>query len=572
MNVPILFIVFNRPDTTERVFKAIAMAKPVKLYIAADGARENKQGEKGLCEQTRKIAQNIDWDCEVKKLFQKENLGCGRAVSEAISWFFENEEMGIILEDDCLPHPTFFDFCENMLIKYKDNDKISIISGNNFQKDRKRGDFSYYFSNIATMWGWATWAQNWKDFKLNVNELDKNLVFEEIRKRFPEEKFSNFWLKIYEQMKKFEIDTWDYQFYFSQIAKGKVSINPNVNLVSNIGFNNGGTHTFDKQNPAANIPVQAMEFPLKHPTEILANHEADKFIFDNYLLRKECLLKRTIKKIRRLILNKNSKNIITVKIMGGLGNQMFQYAFGFALAKRKKANLSFDTSWFYKMDSRFFELDQLCISKNNIRQKLFLTLAKIPKIGRLLAPLLGYISRKTTPSSNYFEGFFQDEKHFADCRDEIRKEFQFREKLQAFEGNAVAVHIRRGDYVHPKSPFLVCTPFYYEKAISYIQSKVENPVFYVFSEDIEWCKKNVKIREPHFYIGSSGKPSSYDMQLMSLCKHNIISNSSYSWWAAWLNQNPEKIIVAPDRWFADGTQTDIYTDNMVRISTNEESK
>ena len=303
MNTPVLFIIFNRPDTTELVLKVIARAKPVKLYIAADGPRKSKIGEKEICEQTRRIAQSVDWDCEVKILFQKENIGCGRAVSQAISWFFENEEMGIILEDDCLPHPIFFDFCESMLIKYKDNDKISIISGSNFQKGKKVGNFSYYFSDIMDIWGWATWARSWKDFKLNVNELDKILVLAEIKNRFPEKKLNDYWLKIYEQMRKFEIDTWDYQFYFSQIIKGRIFIYPNVNLISNIGFNDNATHTLNKQDPFANIPVQAIEFPLKHPTEILANHDADKFLFDNFVFQKKSLLKRIISFVKILMDN-----------------------------------------------------------------------------------------------------------------------------------------------------------------------------------------------------------------------------------------------------------------------------
>lgn len=184
----VLFIIFNRPETTQRVFEAIRLAKPSRLYVAADGARENKAGENELCEQTRKIIQNIDWQCDVKTLFQKENLGCGKAVSKAISWFFENEEMGIILEDDCLPHPSFFKYCEELLEKYKNNEMIGIISGSNFQKSKKIGDCSYYFSDLINVWGWASWARNWNDFKFNVNELNDNLVLSEIKKRFPEKK------------------------------------------------------------------------------------------------------------------------------------------------------------------------------------------------------------------------------------------------------------------------------------------------------------------------------------------------------------------------------------------------
>ena len=300
MTTAVLFIIFNKPKTTQTVFEAIRLAKPIRLYIAADGPRENKSGEKELCEQTRKIAQNVDWDCEVKTLFQKENLGCGKAVSHAISWFFENEEMGIILEDDCLPHQSFFKYCEELLEKYKNNEKIGIISGNNHQRGRKIGDFSYYFSDIANTWGWATWARSWNDFRLNVNELDENLVLNEIKKLFPEKKFNNFWIKIYKKMKKIETDIWDYQFYFSQIAKNRIFIDPNVNLVSNIGYNDiNATHTFDKYSPLANIPVQAMEFPLKHPMEISVNHKADRFILDNVYL-KGPLFKRIVNKIRKI--------------------------------------------------------------------------------------------------------------------------------------------------------------------------------------------------------------------------------------------------------------------------------
>jgi hypothetical protein len=244
--------------------------------------------------------------------------------------------------------------------------------------------------------------------------------------------------------------------------------------------------------------------------------------------------------------------------MGGLGNQMFQYAFGFALAKRKKTNLSLDISSLKKfVTPRIFELDQLCITRGNIGQKPLL--AKIPKIGNRLKSFL-----------NYFDDYFQSEKYFADCTENIRKEFQFKNKLQIPDGNTVAIHIRRGDYVKLADIHLVCTPAYYENAIDYVQSEIENPVFYVFSEDLEWVKQNISIPGNSVFVDyNHNLPSSRDMQLMSLCKHQIISNSSYSWWAAWLNQNPGKIVVAPDRWFADGRYTDIYTDYMVRVSITE---
>jgi len=296
MKNAVLFLMFNRPDIARRTFAEIAKAKPSRLYIACDGAREGKNGEAELVSQTRKIIDLIDWDCEVKTLFQKENLGCGKAVSKAISWFFENEEMGIILEDDCLPHQSFFKYCEELLEKYKNNDRIGIISGNNFQKGQKIGNFSYYFSDIASIWGWATWARSWNDFRLNVNELDENLVLSEIKKRFSEKKFNSYWIGTYELMKEFKIDSWANPFYFSQLAKKRVFINPNVNLISNIGFGDNATHTI--YGNGGNIPIQAMKFPLKHPREILTSHKADKFLFNYLYIVQISLFKRIVNKIR----------------------------------------------------------------------------------------------------------------------------------------------------------------------------------------------------------------------------------------------------------------------------------
>ena len=156
LETPVLFLVFNRPDTTAQVFEAIRQAKPPRLYVASDGAREDKEGELEKVKQVREIVSQVDWNCEVKTLFRDKNLGCKIAVSSAIDWFFEQEEMGIILEDDCLPHPTFFRFCQELLERYRDDERIGMISGNNFQFGRKCTDYSYYFSMYSHIWGWAS--------------------------------------------------------------------------------------------------------------------------------------------------------------------------------------------------------------------------------------------------------------------------------------------------------------------------------------------------------------------------------------------------------------------------------
>lgn len=294
----VLFIIFNKPETTQRVFEAIRLAKPNRLYVAADGARENKVGEKELCEQTRKIVQTIDWQCEVKTLFHEKNLGCGVGVATAISWFFENEEMGIILEDDCLPHPSFFNFCGELLEHYKNDIRIQNISGDNFQDNKKRGNASYYFSYMTSIWGWATWRRVWKDFKLKLNELDENHILSEIKKLFPERKFNDFWIKIYERMKKMEIDTWDYQFLFSQWANNRLTIIPNTNLVSNIGFGEFAYHTKDISNPMGNRKIFEIDFPLKHPERIVVDNKADRYFMNKYMKLGFCeKIKGKIRKI-----------------------------------------------------------------------------------------------------------------------------------------------------------------------------------------------------------------------------------------------------------------------------------
>jgi len=181
-NTPILFLVFNRPNTTQRVFNVIRQVKPKQLFVAADGPRRDKGADEEKCEATREIVKQIDWDCEVKTLFREENLGCGKAVSSAITWFFENVEEGIILEDDCLPNLDFFGYCEELLDRYRDNREVMFIGGDNFQKGKKWGDASYYFSAYNHVWGWATWKRTWDiyDFKLdsiNENDIDSILNY-----------------------------------------------------------------------------------------------------------------------------------------------------------------------------------------------------------------------------------------------------------------------------------------------------------------------------------------------------------------------------------------------------------
>jgi hypothetical protein len=165
-------MIFRRPDFTSRVFEQIRNVRPARLYIAADGPRSGREGEQQLCIETRAIIEQIDWDCELKTLFREKNLGCKMAISSAIDWFFEQEEEGIILEDDCLPNQSFFRFCDTMLEKYRNDDRIRHISGCNLQHGKKWGTASYYFSNLTHAWGWANWRRVWKDYDRDLKLYD----------------------------------------------------------------------------------------------------------------------------------------------------------------------------------------------------------------------------------------------------------------------------------------------------------------------------------------------------------------------------------------------------------------
>lgn len=272
LKTPILFLIFNRPDTTQRVFEQIAKQQPLKLYIAADGPRESRTGELDLCEATRKIVETITWPCEVKRLFREENLGCKKAVSSAISWFFENEEEGIILEDDCLPHPDFFGFCEAMLNRYRNTEKVMHISGNNFQEGVKHGDSSYYFSSYAHIWGWATWKRAWNKYSIGLTQEESTAIIEVKFKHYLERKY---WKMVAAKLHSGEFNTWDYQWTFTLWKHDGLAIIPNVNLVSNIGFGAASTHLPDKDHIFSNMSFSQMG-ELTFNDALNINEKADK--------------------------------------------------------------------------------------------------------------------------------------------------------------------------------------------------------------------------------------------------------------------------------------------------------
>jgi hypothetical protein len=282
----VLFLVFNRPETTARVFESIREARPARLYVAADGPRTTREGEAATVAKVRQIATAVDWPCEVKTLFREENLGCKHAVSEAITWFFENEEQGIILEDDCLPHPDFFGWCEAMLNRYALDDQVWVITGNNFQRGTRRGEASYYFSRYNHVWGWASWRRAWFKSDMAIAFWPEWKKSERWKAMWPDRVARAYWEKIFDRMYRAEIDTWDYPWTASVWYHGGLTATPNVNLVSNIGFGADSTHTASADSPLASMATHALG-DIIHPEVIAQDHDADRYVFDHNFGGKE---------------------------------------------------------------------------------------------------------------------------------------------------------------------------------------------------------------------------------------------------------------------------------------------
>ncbi|WP_159309687.1 glycosyltransferase family 2 protein, partial [Spiribacter roseus] len=281
LQTAVLFLVFNRPDATAQVFGAIQQAKPPRLYVAADGPREGREGEAERVAKARKIATAVDWPCEVKTLFREKNLGCKYAVSGAITWFFEHEEQGIILEDDCVPHSDFFTFCETLLNRYAEDDRVSVVTGNNFQKGRWRGEGSYYFSQYNHCWGWATWRHAWKSYQGDLPFWPKWRRSDDWMHLKPDWVERRYWERIFDRVHAGEIDSWAYPWTASVWYHGGLTATPNVNLVSNIGFGEGATHTKHAKSKFADMPVGRLG-ELEHPSEVMRDIDADRLSFDHH--------------------------------------------------------------------------------------------------------------------------------------------------------------------------------------------------------------------------------------------------------------------------------------------------
>lgn len=271
---PILFVIFNRPGIASDTFAEIRKARPQRLFIAQDGARKGRNEEETVLKTRKLILDAIDWDCEVKTLFQSENLGCGMGVFTAINWFFENVDRGIIIEDDCIVNPSFFAFMGEMLERYNDDQRIGMVAGTNSVGRRHTAD-SYFFSRFKSCWGWATWKRAWKNMDMDMNwrKVDPESVLNNSGFNGRDLSKWRFQLRCIDNN---DVSAWDWQWYFSLAAQNQLCIYPAVNLVSNVGNDANATHTSFS---SITYKSESLSFPLRHPVYVVPDVEFEKAFY-----------------------------------------------------------------------------------------------------------------------------------------------------------------------------------------------------------------------------------------------------------------------------------------------------
>ena len=281
LTTPVVIIPFIRPEKTRRVFNEIKKARPEKLFVLSDGGRNEAEWTK-----VRAIREmfdhEVDWPCEVFKRYPENNLGCKANIASGLYWVFEHVEDAIILEDDCVPDPTFFRFCQELLEKYRYDLRVTNINGTNLAvRDPKfKCDDSYYFGIIDATWGWATWKRAWKHYDVDMKKWPQWKAEGLLKKVLNSDEYVDYYTYFFDQYHTGTIDAWPAQWLLARWSLGSVAINPANNLVTNIGFDRESSHgLYDPNDVRANIPTTPMKFPMKHPATIVANQEADDFVF-----------------------------------------------------------------------------------------------------------------------------------------------------------------------------------------------------------------------------------------------------------------------------------------------------
>lgn len=297
LSTPVLIIAYRREDTTRKVLEVVRAARPERLYVACNAPRPGRPAEVEQCAMVRRLFDAVDWPCEVHRLFRDKHLCARDSISGAISWFFEHEPQGIILEDDCVPSPSFFRFAGELLDRYADDRRVGMISGDNFQYGQRRGEDSYYFSRYCHIWGWATWRDRWASYDATLSLWPKYRSL--VLSRLDGVLERAYWAKLLDRTHRGKVDTWDYQWQFANWLNHWVNVIPQTNLVTNIGFGEQAHHTRNLTR-AANMVAEQLAFPLTHPETFLPDRRADRYTFRNsYLPGLDSVVRGMLKRLKK---------------------------------------------------------------------------------------------------------------------------------------------------------------------------------------------------------------------------------------------------------------------------------
>lgn len=287
LDIPVAFVVFNRPELTARTFAPIRRARPSVLCIISDGPREDRSGEAELVRKSRQIAEACDWPCHIERIYSDVNLGCGQRVSSGISAVFEKHERAIIIEDDCEVNDSFFHFCGELLDRYQDDERVMSVSGDNFHGGREFGDASYFFSKYFHCWGWATWRRAWRHSENALASWPAYRDSQEFAAMCDSPLELDYWKRIFNQVYEGGIDTWDYPWMLACWMQHGLTALPNKNLVSNLGFGEGATHT-NQSSPLANLPAVELgriTHPARVARSLLADRRTDRAMYSRGRMR-----------------------------------------------------------------------------------------------------------------------------------------------------------------------------------------------------------------------------------------------------------------------------------------------
>jgi len=280
---PVAYIVFNRPQHTQKTFAVLRELQVPVLFLIADGPRSEHPDDQQRCARVREIVEQVDWPCEVHSNYADFNLGLKNRVSSGLDWVFEHVDRAIVLEDDCVAHPDFFSFCDQLLERYADDERVSVITGNNFQDGQHRGTGSYYFSKYNHCWGWATWRRAWDCYEGDLEFWPSWKQSDAWKTIAPNVIERHYWEDIFEKTLAGQYDSWAYPWTASIWHCGGLTATPNVNLVSNIGFGRDSTHTSSSNNPLGALPTASIG-ELIHPTVVRRDEEADQYTFRHVFL------------------------------------------------------------------------------------------------------------------------------------------------------------------------------------------------------------------------------------------------------------------------------------------------